>query len=457
MPEERRQFAILYRDFLFRIVDLELLSSRGEAQRLLAQFAAMLGAFSFTFCDLLRPALRPLDAAVGEAPAVRLGGPGPADRHHHGDRRHVHRDGLEQRAARPPRPPDPGTAAGAPAHHSARRNWQRWERASEWLSRRSTPSPDIAYPFANVPPGGGMGDILRAFFAYWVALLASGLFVCCALLAVQAVAALLLPYRAFLKLSNILQMAAFFVLLGGYFLKPPYRRGLTWVPSFWFLGLFQKLNGAREFDASRVDWRCARWLSSVPLAVIAFFAGVPALQPHHRGAARYRAVRPLASVDAARQLARGEADSPPCPSRGGAFHGADHRAQPPSSTAARGLRRHRAGDRAGIRARPALRRPFLRAAVVESALEPAESAVAGGKPGAALLRGDGRARGFLAAHRAPLQLDLPPDGGRASDGVFRGSAASRCSAWWCCRWCWLGRRYFSPSGPRAQRHATPSS
>jgi hypothetical protein len=49
MPDERNQFRILYRDFLFRILDLELLASRGEAQRLLSQFAALLAAFSFTF------------------------------------------------------------------------------------------------------------------------------------------------------------------------------------------------------------------------------------------------------------------------------------------------------------------------------------------------------------------------------------------------------------------------
>ena len=49
VPFGPRQFRILYRDFLFRIVDLELLASRGEAQRLLAQFAALLAAFSLTF------------------------------------------------------------------------------------------------------------------------------------------------------------------------------------------------------------------------------------------------------------------------------------------------------------------------------------------------------------------------------------------------------------------------
>jgi hypothetical protein len=45
----------LYRDFLFRIVDLELLASRGDAQRLLSQFAALLAAFSFTFAIYFVP------------------------------------------------------------------------------------------------------------------------------------------------------------------------------------------------------------------------------------------------------------------------------------------------------------------------------------------------------------------------------------------------------------------
>jgi hypothetical protein len=45
--EARCQFHVLYRDFLFRIVDLEVLSSGGEIQKLLIQFVAMLAAFSF--------------------------------------------------------------------------------------------------------------------------------------------------------------------------------------------------------------------------------------------------------------------------------------------------------------------------------------------------------------------------------------------------------------------------
>ena len=49
MPAERRQFRILYRDFLRRLIDLDVLSSDGDIEKLLVQFAAMLAAFNFSF------------------------------------------------------------------------------------------------------------------------------------------------------------------------------------------------------------------------------------------------------------------------------------------------------------------------------------------------------------------------------------------------------------------------
>src|SRR5438034_291767 len=55
MPDERRQFRILYRDFLFRMVDLELLSARGEIRSLLVQFAAILAAFNLVVALLMVP------------------------------------------------------------------------------------------------------------------------------------------------------------------------------------------------------------------------------------------------------------------------------------------------------------------------------------------------------------------------------------------------------------------
>jgi hypothetical protein len=44
----RTQFRVLYREFLFRMVDLELLSSRADMNQLLGQCAAMIAALSST-------------------------------------------------------------------------------------------------------------------------------------------------------------------------------------------------------------------------------------------------------------------------------------------------------------------------------------------------------------------------------------------------------------------------
>src|SRR5580704_14717534 len=44
---ERLQFRVLYRQFLLRVVDLELLSAQGDPTKLLGQFASVLFTFSF--------------------------------------------------------------------------------------------------------------------------------------------------------------------------------------------------------------------------------------------------------------------------------------------------------------------------------------------------------------------------------------------------------------------------
>jgi predicted permease len=266
--EERRQFRILYRDFLFRILDLELLASRGEAQRLLTQFAALLAAFSFTFSIYFVPRY-----GLSNLPWEKLSQLGWVDQdlliattmaiagmftvlawnNVLPDRRDCLIFGLlpvRTRTIFLAKLAALATALGV---------------AIAALNIFS----GIAYPFAIAAPGGGAMAVLRAFAAYWTAMLAAGLAVCCALLAVQALAANLLTYRLFLKLSSVLQMAAFFAILGLYFLKPPYRQGLTWVPSFWFLGLFQKLNGTPGFDSLAA--RALDVLAAVcPLALVAF-------------------------------------------------------------------------------------------------------------------------------------------------------------------------------------------
>ena len=74
------------------------------------------------------------------------------------------------------------------------------------------------------------------------------------MLALQGLAAQLLPYRYFLRVSSFLQLAAFFGILAAYFLKPP--GAVPWLPSSWFFGLQQQLSGAVPFHplAARALW-----------------------------------------------------------------------------------------------------------------------------------------------------------------------------------------------------------
>ena len=102
---------------------------------------------------------------------------------------------------------------------------------------------------------GGLVGIVRSFAAYWCTIFASGAFLFCTVLTVQGFAAQLLPRRYFLRLSAFLQLAAFCLFLGVYFLQPGLvtqaaitnpenQRVFAWLPSYWFLAFFNQLNGS---------------------------------------------------------------------------------------------------------------------------------------------------------------------------------------------------------------------
>ena len=103
------------------------------------------------------------------------------------------------------------------------------------------------------PVGSGNHNlqVIRSFAAYWLTMLASGTFIFCCMLTAQGFAQLL-PRQWFLRLSAALQMSFFCLLLTTYFLQPGFssleslvlnQGTLFWLPSYWFFGLFQQLNG----------------------------------------------------------------------------------------------------------------------------------------------------------------------------------------------------------------------
>lgn len=247
MPCERRQFRILYRDLLRRMVDLELLSSAGDPGKLLAQFAAVLAALSLTFVVATGGKYWSGSAAVGQ---LRLAAQAEAEflfattmavagmlavlawNNVLPDRRDCMIVGVlpvRLRTLFLARIAAICTAVGTGVV-------------------ATNAFTGLAYPFMLGTAGSGG---LRAVLAWWIAAAAAGLFICLALLAVQGVLALMLSRRQFLRCSSGIQLAAFFAILGTYFLKPPLvfplsskSLGGSWEPSFWFYALFEQCSGS---------------------------------------------------------------------------------------------------------------------------------------------------------------------------------------------------------------------
>lgn len=86
----------------------------------------------------------------------------------------------------------------------------------------------------------------RAFAAYWITMLFAAWFIFGSILCLQGLAAQLLPRRYFLRVSSLLQIAVFCVLIASYFLLPPLATPaslsavrnqvlLAGSPTYWFL------------------------------------------------------------------------------------------------------------------------------------------------------------------------------------------------------------------------------
>ncbi|SPE24284.1 Beta-lactamase [Candidatus Sulfopaludibacter sp. SbA3] len=120
------------------------------------------------------------------------------------------------------------------------------------IRQRMAGEPAVSLDTAFVPASH---NILRWYGAYWFTMLASGVFTYWCVLGLQGIAAQLLPRRPFLRVSSPLQMAAFCLFVCGYFMQPVFgglqdltgsqiQQVLLWLPPYWFLGLFQQLNGS---------------------------------------------------------------------------------------------------------------------------------------------------------------------------------------------------------------------
>ena len=121
--------------------------------------------------------------------------------------------------------------------------------------------PGLAWPLAMAPPSRNLLDLIlmpemyRAFFAFWATMLGAGGFVFLSVAAAQGILAQLMTRRVYLRVSAWLQLLSFCLFLSMYFVQPVAptitalsadvnQMVLRWLPSYWFLGLFQCLNGS---------------------------------------------------------------------------------------------------------------------------------------------------------------------------------------------------------------------
>lgn len=256
------QFRVLYREFLFRMFDLELLSADalGDASKLLGRFAALLIVISIFLAahalelegSCTAPAMKLLQAwqfehfliattmlVVGLFAVLSWESTFP-------DRRDVLVLAplpIRARTLFVAKASAVATALGLAVfllHGAAGLVW-----------------PLVLAPQAPAgsPGGSGILGLVRCFAAYWMIMLGAGGFVFCCVLGLQGFAAQLLPRRLFLRLSSFLQLSVFCIVVSVYLLQPLLPsatallaandgESLAVSPSYWFLGLFQQLNGS---------------------------------------------------------------------------------------------------------------------------------------------------------------------------------------------------------------------
>jgi hypothetical protein len=128
----------------------------------------------------------------------------------------------------------------------------------------------LIYPLLLGSLQGSLWGVPRFCMAYWFTMAATSLFLYGSVLTVQGFTALLLPRRIFLRLSAILQLAAFGLFLGVYFLSPTLptlaacltHENHWWLAcssSYWFFALFNQLNGSLP---SELAWLALRaWIA----------------------------------------------------------------------------------------------------------------------------------------------------------------------------------------------------
>jgi hypothetical protein len=279
---EKRQFRVRFREFRLRVIDLELLSADGDPTKLLGQFAALLLGFSFlvslpilllgagrmppeptwtmehfliatTMVVVGLFAVLSWDSAFPDRRDVLVLGPLPV---------RAQTLFLAKLAAFAASLALPVVALNAFA--------------------------GLLWPLLFSPAESGFFGAIRALAAYWFTVLAAATFVFGFTLLIQGAATQLLPRQLFLRVSALLQVLTFCLFLTMYMLEPSLesiaartdpanQHLLAWLPTDWFLGLFQQLNGS--MDVGFIPLASRAWIG---LAITVLGTGATVLLAYFR-------------------------------------------------------------------------------------------------------------------------------------------------------------------------------
>lgn len=258
-------FRVLYRQFLLRVIDLEALSIEADVPRFLGQFAGILilisgmrgvGALFFPpppemALSIEISALSNMLLVVGLISVVTWDATFP-------DRRDVLALGHL--------PVKPITILLAKVSASGAllglaMIGLNWGPGSAW---------------SIVLGGGSMLSSARFFLAFWFSIGSASVFLYGAVLALQGIAALILPRKLFLQFSAIAQLAAFGLFMAVYFLEPtleslgqmgdPANRWLVGAsPVYWFAALLNQVNGTLPDE---LMWVAERAWAGLAMALV---------------------------------------------------------------------------------------------------------------------------------------------------------------------------------------------
>jgi hypothetical protein len=269
--QERNQFRVLYRGFLTRIIDLDVLSQHGDVSNAIARFASVLAAFSFMFMLGIVPRymttaqprsllIYPLwndeefllsaTIAVAGLLAVLAWNSFLPER----------RDCLILGSL--PIPLRTFALAKTAAVATA-------------LAIAVTAINVFTGPAFPLAIAGRLRYLPAAVFGWWITSAAAALFVFSAVIALQGIASQLLPWRAFLRISGLLQMAGLALVLFWFFASPPFAltvlhtpaRG-AFLPSYWFTGLLHVFIGGRTPALDQLAWIAIRNLGVAALIAV---------------------------------------------------------------------------------------------------------------------------------------------------------------------------------------------